>query len=313
MLKVWNMILVALAFNLSLFGTFLTRSGVLNSIHSFSKSSIGGWFLAFLALMVFFSIALIRWRLPLLRTKTKLESLVSREATFLYNNLMLVALCLTILWGVLYPILSQAVRGDQEPAAEQDRERGVDPAGGRDQGQRAGDHDPRIDDDLPRDLDGRLDDREHRDACGHVVVAGHLFLVHLRQRIAVGVFARGQGDVGQVVAGRAVLVHVPAGEHGDLVHRSQQAPRPAPLLDAADPTGHPRPRAAGRRTPLAAAPGHGHVAGARRGKRQSCGSIGGFSPALPQRHQRDTTTTGAWDGTRGTPGRRHEHWTGKGA
>src|SRR3989440_94092 len=97
MLKVWNMILVALAFNLSLFGTFITRSGVINSIHSFSKSSIGGWFLAFLGLMVFGSIALIRWRLPLLRTKTKLESLVSREATFLYNNLLLVALALTIL------------------------------------------------------------------------------------------------------------------------------------------------------------------------------------------------------------------------
>src|SRR5215471_8084849 len=113
MLKVWNMILVALAFNLSLFGTFLTRSGVLNSIHSFAKSSIGGWFLGFLALMVVLSVVLIRWRLPLLRTKTKLESLVSREATFLYNNLLLVALCLTILWGVLYPILSQAVRGNQ--------------------------------------------------------------------------------------------------------------------------------------------------------------------------------------------------------
>jgi cytochrome c-type biogenesis protein CcmF len=117
MLKVWNMILVALAFNLSLFGTFLTRSGVLSSIHSFSKSSIGGWFLAFLGLMVFFSIALIRWRLPLLRTKTKLESLVSREATFLYNNLLLVALCLTILWGVLYPILTDAVRGESRSVA----------------------------------------------------------------------------------------------------------------------------------------------------------------------------------------------------
>ncbi len=112
MLKVWNMILVALAFNLSLFGTFLTRSGVVDSIHSFSKSSIGGWFLGFLVLMVALSVVLIRWRLPLLRTKTKLESLVSREATFLYNNLLLVALCLTILWGVLYPILSEAVRGD---------------------------------------------------------------------------------------------------------------------------------------------------------------------------------------------------------
>src|SRR5438876_167511 len=112
MLKVWNMILVALAFNLSLFGTFLTRSGVIDSIHSFAKSSIGGWFLGFLCLMVVLSVALIYWRLPLLRTKTKLESLVSREATFLYNNLLLVALALTILWGVLYPILSEAVRGE---------------------------------------------------------------------------------------------------------------------------------------------------------------------------------------------------------
>src|ERR671929_644291 len=74
MLRVWNMVLVALAFNLSLFGTFLTRSGVINSIHSFSKSPIGGWFLAFLGLMIFLSIVLIRWRLPLLRTKTRLES-----------------------------------------------------------------------------------------------------------------------------------------------------------------------------------------------------------------------------------------------
>ena len=112
MLKVWNMVLVALAFNLSLFGTFLTRSGVIDSIHSFSRSPIGGWFLGFLMLMVVFSVALIRWRLPLLRTKTKLESLVSREATFLYNNLLLVALCLTILWGVLYPIVSDALRGE---------------------------------------------------------------------------------------------------------------------------------------------------------------------------------------------------------
>jgi cytochrome c-type biogenesis protein CcmF len=111
MLKVWNMVLVALAFNLSIFGTFLTRSGVLNSIHAFSRSAIGSWLLGFLAVTVVLSIALIYLRLPLLRTKTRLESLVSREATFLYNNLLLVALCLTILWGVLYPVLSEAVRG----------------------------------------------------------------------------------------------------------------------------------------------------------------------------------------------------------
>jgi cytochrome c-type biogenesis protein CcmF len=112
MLKVWNMLLVALAFSLSLFGTFLTRSGVLNSIHSFTEGSLGPWFLGFIAFVVIGSLALIRWRLPLLRSKTKLESLVSREASFLYNNLLLVALCLTILWGVIFPMLSEAVRGE---------------------------------------------------------------------------------------------------------------------------------------------------------------------------------------------------------
>ncbi len=111
MLKLWNVVLVALAFCLSIFGTFLTRSGVVNSIHSFTQSDIGPWFLAFIVVAVIFSTALIVWRLPLLRSATRLESLVSREAVFLYNNLLLVALCLTILWGVTWPILSEAVRG----------------------------------------------------------------------------------------------------------------------------------------------------------------------------------------------------------
>jgi cytochrome c-type biogenesis protein CcmF len=112
MLKVWNMLLVVLAFCLSLFGTFLTRSGIIQSIHSFTESSIGPWFLGFICLIVAASLALVLSRLPLLRSKTRLESLVSREATFLYNNLLLVALCLTILWGVVYPLLSEAVRGE---------------------------------------------------------------------------------------------------------------------------------------------------------------------------------------------------------
>jgi cytochrome c-type biogenesis protein CcmF len=112
MLKVWNMLLVILAFSLSLFGTFLTRSGVLSSIHSFTEGSIGPWFLGFICFVVAGSLALLFRRLPLLRSKTRLESLVSREATFLYNNLLLVALCLTILWGVTFPILSEAVRGE---------------------------------------------------------------------------------------------------------------------------------------------------------------------------------------------------------
>src|SRR6266487_108221 len=111
MLKVWNVLLIVLAFGLSLFGTFLTRSGIIQSIHSFTQSSIGPWFLGFICLITAGSLALVFARLPLLRTKTRLESLVSREATFLYNNLLLVALALTILWGVVYPILSQAVTG----------------------------------------------------------------------------------------------------------------------------------------------------------------------------------------------------------
>jgi cytochrome c-type biogenesis protein CcmF len=113
MLKLWNVLLVVLAFVLALFGTFLTRSGVLSSIHSFTESPLGAWFLGFIFLIVLGSALLIGSRLPILRSKTRMESLVSREATFLYNNLLLVALCLTILWGVLFPILSEAVRREQ--------------------------------------------------------------------------------------------------------------------------------------------------------------------------------------------------------
>src|SRR5207244_2461154 len=90
MLKVWNTILVALAFCLSIFGTFLTRSGVVNSIHSFSQSPLGAWFLGFIVLTTVASAALIWLRLPLLRSRTTLESLVSRDATFPSNNLLLV-------------------------------------------------------------------------------------------------------------------------------------------------------------------------------------------------------------------------------
>jgi cytochrome c-type biogenesis protein CcmF len=111
MLRVWNAVLVAGAFALSLFGTFLTRSGVISSIHSFTQSSIGAWFLGFIAVVIAASITLILLRLPLLRSPTRLESLVSREAAFLYNNLFLVALALTVLWGVVYPLVSEAVRG----------------------------------------------------------------------------------------------------------------------------------------------------------------------------------------------------------
>src|SRR5437764_1669472 len=120
MLKVWNVLLIVLAFCLSLFGTFLTRSGVVNSIHSFTESPLGPWFLGFICAVTTGSLALVFWRLPLLRSKTRLESLVSREATFLYNNLLLVALCLTILWGVAFPILSELVKGESSTVGRPD-------------------------------------------------------------------------------------------------------------------------------------------------------------------------------------------------
>src|SRR5690242_18012031 len=113
MLRVWNAVLVSLAFCLSLFGTFLTRSGVISSIHSFAQSTIGPWLLGFIAVVATFCVVLIFWRLPLLRTKTRLESLASREAAFLYNNLLLVAFTLTVLWGVAFPLLSELVRGEK--------------------------------------------------------------------------------------------------------------------------------------------------------------------------------------------------------
>jgi len=112
MLRVWNAVLVTGAFCLSIFGTFLTRSGLINSIHSFAQSPIGAWFLGFIGVAAAFSTALIIWRLPQLRARTRLESLASREAAFLYNNLLLVAFTLTVLWGVAFPLLSEAVRGE---------------------------------------------------------------------------------------------------------------------------------------------------------------------------------------------------------
>ena len=111
MLKVWNVCLISATFALSILGTFLTRSGITSSIHSFVESDVGPWFVAFIGIIVVFASAVILTHLPLLRARHRIESVVSREATFLFNNLLFVALAFAILWGVLFPILSQAVRG----------------------------------------------------------------------------------------------------------------------------------------------------------------------------------------------------------
>ena len=113
MLKVWNVSLICATFVLALLGTFLVRSGILESIHAFGASTIGVQFLVFIALVIGLSAALILARLPDLRSEAKLDSMVSREAFFLLNNLVLVGLCLVILWGTFFPLISEAVTGDE--------------------------------------------------------------------------------------------------------------------------------------------------------------------------------------------------------
>ncbi len=109
MLRIWNVCLIVATFVLALVGTFLVRSGILESIHAFGASTIGAQFLAFIALVLVGSTALVVWRLPDLRSDARLDSLLSREAFFLLNNLVLVALCVVIFWGTFFPLISDAV------------------------------------------------------------------------------------------------------------------------------------------------------------------------------------------------------------
>ena len=111
MLKKWNLALVIGAWLLSIFGTFLTRSGVIASVHSFTQSPVGYFFLAFLVAAAIASAIVYINRLPLLEAEATLESVVSREASFLFNNLLLIGLAFSVLWGTLYPIISEWVQG----------------------------------------------------------------------------------------------------------------------------------------------------------------------------------------------------------
>lgn len=108
MMRWWNVLLISLTFCLSIFGTFLTRSGVLSSVHSFVSSEVGWWFIGFLAFAVAASMALLYRVRARLAADGDVDSVVSRETAYLLNNLLLVAIALTVLWGVVYPILSAA-------------------------------------------------------------------------------------------------------------------------------------------------------------------------------------------------------------
>jgi cytochrome c-type biogenesis protein CcmF len=111
MLRLWNISLVILTFGLTLFGTFLTRSGVIASVHAFTQGSIGILFLSFLALVLLTALGLVAWRWEVLRSEGELDSVVSRESAFLLNNVFLVAAAFTVFFGTVFPLLSEAVRG----------------------------------------------------------------------------------------------------------------------------------------------------------------------------------------------------------
>jgi cytochrome c-type biogenesis protein CcmF len=111
MLRVWNLILVLLTFSLTIFGTFLTRSGVISSVHSFTQSGLGPFFIGFLLAVLAGSLGLLFYRLPELRTPATVESFLSRESAFLFNNLILVGIAFATFWGTVFPVLSEWVRG----------------------------------------------------------------------------------------------------------------------------------------------------------------------------------------------------------
>jgi cytochrome c-type biogenesis protein CcmF len=113
MMKVWNIVLVSATFFLCILGTFLTRSGVVQSVHAFARSEIGKYFVSFLVLGIAATIYLILDRLDYLKSESQLESVVSRESSFLFNNLILLASCFAVLWGTLFPVISEAATGDK--------------------------------------------------------------------------------------------------------------------------------------------------------------------------------------------------------
>ncbi len=118
MLKLWNILLITLAFQFTLLGTFITRSGIISSVHAFAQSDIGGYFLGFILASTAGVIGLIIYRWKRLKSANRLESLLSRESAFILNNWLLVGLTLIILWGTLWPIISEAINGQKSSVPE---------------------------------------------------------------------------------------------------------------------------------------------------------------------------------------------------
>lgn len=114
MLRLWNVWLIVGTYGLTVFGTFLTRSGVVQSVHAFASTDIGWVFLLYLAILVLVTLAATYYRRVELRSERRIESLFSREAVFLLNNLMFLSICFATLWGVMFPVLSEAVTGTKQ-------------------------------------------------------------------------------------------------------------------------------------------------------------------------------------------------------
>ena len=113
MLRLWNVVLIMITFVLTIFGTYLTRSGILSSVHAFAASDLSIWFFGFVVFLIIGCVILILVRKEELISRNRLESFTSRESGFLFNNMIFLALTLAILWGTMFPILSEAVRGTQ--------------------------------------------------------------------------------------------------------------------------------------------------------------------------------------------------------
>jgi cytochrome c-type biogenesis protein CcmF len=113
MLKIWNILLVIAAYTMSIFGTTLTRSGLVDSVHAFAESDIGGYFMAFIVVTLSGALYLVFDRLPYLKPDNQMGSVVSRESSFLFNNLLLLVSCFAVLWGTMFPVLSEWYSGDK--------------------------------------------------------------------------------------------------------------------------------------------------------------------------------------------------------
>ena len=113
MLKIWNVSLVITTYLLCILGTYLTRSGIVSSVHAFAESDFAKFFLFFIIAATGFCAWLIISRLPLLKSENELDSLASRESSFLFNNLLFLAACFAVLWGTLFPVFSEAIQGEK--------------------------------------------------------------------------------------------------------------------------------------------------------------------------------------------------------